>query len=252
MRLARIAVVMVVAVATLASVPAVSARKLTLGMDGLDVRHLKADLASLGYLPWSAVDTSFDQRTWHAVVALQGWQRIERDGAVGGHTRKALRAATRPVPTSRRAGIEIHIDAQVMLLVRGGRVTRAIHVSSGAGGRTPYGRFAIYSRQVMSWSRPFKVWMPLAQYFTGGIALHENPSVPAYPASHGCVRIPSEESAIAWSFGRLGDRVWVDAGHRVGRKPRRPRPSPAKVAARALASAISELRPFRIRAPQVT
>ena len=27
-------------------------------------------------------------------------------------------------------------------------------------------------------------------YFTGGYAIHGNPSVPPYPASHGCVRVP--------------------------------------------------------------
>ena len=32
------------------------------------------------------------------------------------------------------------------------------------------------------------LWYPL--YFKGGFAIHGYPSVPAYPASHGCVRIP--------------------------------------------------------------
>jgi lipoprotein-anchoring transpeptidase ErfK/SrfK len=27
-------------------------------------------------------------------------------------------------------------------------------------------------------------------YIVGGIAIHGNPSVPVYPASHGCIRIP--------------------------------------------------------------
>lgn len=153
-RLAWIAVVASCAIVALAAAPPASARKLTLGMAGLDVRHVKEDLAELGYLPRGAVDKHFDPRTWHAVVALQGWQRLPRDGTVGARTRRALRVATRPVPSSRRAGIEIHVDAQVMLLVRGGRTAHAIHISTGAGGSTPYGRYAIYSRQEMSWSRP--------------------------------------------------------------------------------------------------
>jgi lipoprotein-anchoring transpeptidase ErfK/SrfK len=32
------------------------------------------------------------------------------------------------------------------------------------------------------------LWYPL--YFLRGFALHGYPSVPAYPASHGCVRLP--------------------------------------------------------------
>ena len=32
------------------------------------------------------------------------------------------------------------------------------------------------------------LWYPL--YFLRGFAIHGYPSVPAYPASHGCVRVP--------------------------------------------------------------
>ena len=28
-------------------------------------------------------------------------------------------------------------------------------------------------------------------YFYGGYAIHGNPSVPPYPASHGCIRVPN-------------------------------------------------------------
>lgn len=245
-RLARIAAIASCTILALAAAPSASARKLTLGMAGLDVRHVKEDLAELGYLPRGAVDKHFDQRTWHAVAALQGWQRLPRDGMVGARTRRALRVATRPVPSSRRRGIEIHIDAQVMLLVSGGRTEHAIHISSGAGNGTPFGRYAIYSRQELSWSRPYKVWMPLAQYFVGGIALHQAPSVPAYPASHGCVRVPAEFAAVAWRHGRLGDRVWVEAGHKVVRRVRRARPDPSKAVMRAIAAALGRLRPLRV------
>src|SRR5262249_61511256 len=37
-------------------------------------------------------------------------------------------------------------------------------------------------------------------YFNGGIAVHGYPSVPTYPASHGCARIPMH---IADYFGTL-------------------------------------------------
>ncbi len=61
----------------------------------------------------------------------------------------------------------------------------------------------------MSWSVAFRVWMPLAQYSTGAYALHEFASVPAYPASHGCVRVPRSESRAVWRFGSIGMRVWT-------------------------------------------
>jgi lipoprotein-anchoring transpeptidase ErfK/SrfK len=96
----------------------------------------------------------------------------------------------------------------VLLIVAHGRVARAIHVATGMSGwSTPVGHCMIESRSLMSWSVPFKVWMPLAQYFHAGYAMHEFPDVPAYPASHGCIRLPSEEAQTVWQFGRIGKRL---------------------------------------------
>lgn len=193
---------------------------LQLGSSGAAVRDLQRTLVRGTYLPRAAVDGRFGLRTWHAVVAFQGWSRIGRDGIVGARTRGALRGLRRPVPWSSRTGYEVHIGEQVLLMVRAGRVVRAMHVSSGAGGATPVGHFRILRRERMSWSRRFHVWIPFAQYFSGGYAMHAYPSVPAYPASHGCVRLPTEEASTVWSFGRLRMRMWISsAGHRtVGRR----------------------------------
>lgn len=189
-----------------------AAPMLRLGSHGSRVRALQTTLARLTYLPSSAVSGTFDIRTWHAVVAFQGWSGLVRDGIVGPRTRAALAVARVPQPWSRAAGFEVHIRQQVLLLVRGGRVVRAIHVSTGMPGwPTPVGHFRILSRALLSWSAPFQVWMPLAQYFTDGYALHEFPDVPAYPASHGCVRVPAAEAQTVWDFGRVGMRVWTSA-----------------------------------------
>lgn len=180
------------------------------GSSGPAVRALQRALARLTYLPASAVDGVFDMRTWHAVVAFQGWSGIVRDGIVGPQTRAALTDARPPTPWSTADGIEVHIPQQVLLLVRGGRVVRAIHVSTGMPGwPTPVGHFTILTRDVEAWSIPFHVWMPLAQFFDSGYAIHEFPDVPDYPASHGCVRVPSEEAQTVWQFGRIGMRVWT-------------------------------------------
>lgn len=174
------------------------------------MRELQAELARLTYLPASAVDGVFGMQTWHAVVALQGWSGIGRDGVVGPQTRGALARARAPVPWSTATGIEVHIAQQVLLLVQGGHVVSAIHVSTGRPGwPTPSGHFTIQARYVMSWSIRFKVWMPLAQYFYDGYAIHEFSDVPDYAASHGCIRVPAEEARVVWSFGHIGMRVWT-------------------------------------------
>lgn len=195
---------------TAASAGRQAAGTLRLGSHGPAVRALQSALARLTYLPPDGVDGAFGEQTWHAVVAFQGWSGLIRDGVAGPLTLRALAHARRPVPWSTATGFEVHIAQQVLLLVRDGRVERAIHVSTGRPGwPTPVGHFTILERDLMSWSAPFQVWMPLAQYFDDGFALHEFSEVPAYPVSHGCIRVPSVEAQTVWRFGRVGMRLWT-------------------------------------------
>lgn len=184
-------------------------RVLRLGARGADVALLRRELARLRYLP-SGGGSVFDERTWHAVVALQGWRGLPRTGVVDRRTWKALRTAQVPAPWARiRRGVLIDTARQVLLLVDGGRTVRAIHVSTGAYGRTPRGRYSVYRKEILSWSVPFSVWMPYASYFVGGFAMHAYSSVPAYPASHGCVRIPPPEAPGVYRFAGYGTPVII-------------------------------------------
>ncbi|MGZ4481536.1 MAG: L,D-transpeptidase, partial [Gaiellales bacterium] len=70
----------------------------------------------------------------------------------------------------------------------------------------------VYRKERMSWSRPFQVWMPYANYLSSGYAMHEYPDVPVYPASHGCIRIPAGDSLVVWSFAALGTPVVIGSG----------------------------------------
>jgi lipoprotein-anchoring transpeptidase ErfK/SrfK len=103
----------------------------------------------------------------------------------------------------------VQLRRQVALLIEGNRVIRAVHVSSGAGGRTPQGSFRVYRKERYSWSVPFKVWLPWASYFTGGIAFHEFGSVPTYAASHGCIRVNHYDAPMLFGFAESGTRVDV-------------------------------------------
>jgi peptidoglycan hydrolase-like protein with peptidoglycan-binding domain len=183
---------------------------LAYGSRGPLVRTLQRSLARLRYLPPGSAQGTFDDRTWHAVIAFQGWHGLTRDGVVTPQVWRALGKARPPRPWGgMRNGLEIDIARQVLFLVADGRVVRAIHVSTGAGGATPLGRFAVYRKELMSWSVPFQVWMPYASYFYGGFAMHSYPSVPAYPASHGCVRVPPVEAPGVYSFASYGSPVWI-------------------------------------------
>lgn len=175
--------------------------RLHLGSRGPRVRALQRRLIGLGYLPSVAADGVFGMRTWHAVVAFQGWQRLHRDGIVGARTWSALASASRPRAWVRLArGLELDLQRQVLLVVARGRTIRAVHISSARPGYvTPRGRFRVYRRERLSWSAAYHVWMPYALYFSAGYAIHGFGLVPAYPASHGCVRMPLGEAPFVYA-----------------------------------------------------
>jgi hypothetical protein len=168
-------------------------------------------LALLGYLAAADVTGELDYLTTQALLAFQAWEDLVRTGTVTGGTQRALFRASRPEPRRSKPGrhVEIDRDLGVVLLVEGGDVQRVVHASTGVGGITPVGDFRVYVKSLMSWSVPFEVWMPYASYFRGGIAMHQSPDVPSYPASHGCVRLPEGEAKRVFAFVDVGTPVYV-------------------------------------------
>jgi hypothetical protein len=175
------------------------------------VRGVQLRLWMLGFLDRASVTGSPDYLFEQALLAFQGWYGLARTGTVTGETQLELFRAKRPKPVAHRSGtrVEIHRDLGVLLLIEGNEVVRAVHTSTGAGGGTPSGSFRVYRKETLSWSVPFSVWMPFASYFIGGIAMHEYPDVPSYPASHGCVRLPDGEAERVYQFAGLGTPVQV-------------------------------------------
>jgi hypothetical protein len=188
---------------------------LAYGDQGHDVRVFQQDLVDRGYLAADEVNGTYDYGTEQAVMALQGYNDLNHGGVRDGIATPVVRALAaggdRPKPKhGGPAHVEVSLSQQVVMLVmKGGTVARAIHVSSGAGGKTPAGNFSVQSKATMSWSKPFKTWLPFASYFTGGYALHQYPIVPGYPASHGCVRMPSTEAQRVYAFATLHMPVFV-------------------------------------------
>jgi N-acetylmuramoyl-L-alanine amidase len=175
-------------------------RVLRIGSRGADVLALERRLAGLRY-DVGRVDSVFDNSTFHGVVAFQKVNGLARDGAVGPKTRAKLARPASPRVIVRRAGssIEINLSRQVMVYARGGGIVRIFDISSGSGrlytvdgqtrrAITPTGNFRI-TRKINAWrtSKLGRLYRPA--YFYGGYAVHGSWSVPAYPASHGCVRV---------------------------------------------------------------
>jgi hypothetical protein len=178
-----------------------AAARLSARLSKEEVIEAERRLGELGYWPGVA-DGTWDLLTRHALVAFQKVEGRERTGLLTRGELQALRDAGRPVPLE--AGpphIEIDIRRQVLFVVDGeGLVVRVLPVSTGNEGsyfdqgkwqraHTPRGRFTV-QRQIEGWRRSTLGLLYYPSYFSGGIAVHGSPSVPAYPASHGCVRIP--------------------------------------------------------------
>jgi hypothetical protein len=175
------------------------------------LRDVQELLVDLGFMAPTGVTGQPGEETSIAVLAFQKWSGLPRTGVLDASVTAALLRATRPEPALRRPGrrVEILLGRQVALEVVDDRVERVFHISSGAGGRTPSGAFRVYRKERMSWSVPFSTWMPWASYFTGGIAFHAYPSVPAYPASHGCVRMMARDAPLLYTFATYGTPVDV-------------------------------------------
>jgi len=179
--------------------------------NGDQIRLAQTLLAASGWLDPSEVTGELDYATSQALTAFEAWHGLERDGALTTTSLESILHSTRPAPRHAETGraIEIYRDLGVLLLVENGQVVRAVHTSTGFGGRTPSGSFHVYRKEQLSWSVPFKVWMPWASYFVGGIAMHSYPYVPAYAASHGCVRLPAPEAPRVYAFAVQGTPVFV-------------------------------------------
>jgi lipoprotein-anchoring transpeptidase ErfK/SrfK len=106
--------------------------------------------------------------------------------------------------------LEVNKERQVLYVVRGSRVALIVPVSTAGlpGKFTPVGRFSIYRKVVGFDPSPLgTLYDPM--YFTGGYAIHGNPSVPPYPASHGCVRVPMWVAPHLYATNPYGETVYV-------------------------------------------
>lgn len=172
------------------------------GSKGPEVQALEQQLANQKY-DVGRVDGSFDAATGHAVLAFQKVHGLPRTSRATPEVLTKAASAGEPgalLPGGGATRVEVDLKRQVLFLYKGGALDKIVNISTGSGKRycvdgqcatavTPGGSYRI-TRRISGWrtSRLGKLYNPL--YFNGGIAIHGAASVPAYPASHGCVRIP--------------------------------------------------------------
>lgn len=114
--------------------------------------------------------------------------------------------------------IEIDTRAQTLVAFAGEKPIFKFRCSTGKRNGTPKGKFPI--RQKLRFNRalpefggtpiPYSLRLDVVK---GGrrrlIAIHAHPSVPNYPASHGCVRLRHTDAAKLFEWASVGDRVII-------------------------------------------
>ena len=156
------------------------------------MKKAQARLAEMGY--------GHDMRK--ALIVFQKWEDRKITGQLNRKEFDAIMSAD--APRARDSGYrhaEVDLDRQVLLLTDDeGAVTKILPVSTGSNKQynekgirglayTPSGRFRIYSK-ISGWRKSPLGLLYYPSYFSDGLAIHGNPSVPNSPQSHGCVRIP--------------------------------------------------------------
>jgi peptidoglycan hydrolase-like protein with peptidoglycan-binding domain len=198
-------------------------KKLKVGAKGAEVVALQQRLTELGY--WNGkADGHFGGTTQQAVFALQKAAGIGRDGTVGPKTQKALDQGVRPKAKSKAGSgylVEINLKKQLLMFVKDGQVVAALNTSTGSNRNyvyqgdtfladTPTGHFKV-GRQIDGVRHGPLGDLFRPKYFNGGIAVHGSPSIPPYPASHGCARVSNAAINWIWSTNKLPlkTKVWV-------------------------------------------
>jgi len=137
-----------------------------------------------------------------ALTVFQKWEGRKVTGQLNRSEYDAIMSADAPRPKDSGYGhVEVDLDRQVLLLTDSeGAVKKILPVSTGSNRHysekgmsglayTPRGRFRIYAK-LPGWKKSPLGLLYYPNYFSDGLAIHGNPSVPQRPESHGCIRIP--------------------------------------------------------------
>ena len=200
---------------------------------GNETARIQLRLFQLGF--WlSAADGQYGLTTKQAVMAFEKYMGLEADGKVDQATAEALTTITERPRARANAGTLVEVDKgkQVLFFVIDGRTEWILNTSTGNGKEyteedkntpgemisgvslTPSGLHKVNRERPDGWWEGDLGEIYRPKYFVGGVAVHGSNSIPAYPASHGCVRVSVPAMDWIWDSGIMPMRtpVWVHDG----------------------------------------
>ncbi|MCW2545266.1 MAG: heavy metal translocating P-type ATPase [Frankiales bacterium] len=189
-----------------------------------DVKAVQTQLTALHYYI-GAIDGERGASLRSAVMAFQKVQGLSADGGVGPKTLAALKAPKQPVLKGSGGGTRVEVDLtkQVLYLVKDGKIARILPVSSGNGKHyltksghvatalSPIGYYKI-TRRILGERHADLGTLYDPQYFYKGWAIHGSNSVPAHPASHGCIRVTRTDAKYLLKQISVGTAVYIYGG----------------------------------------
>lgn len=177
------------------------------GARGLAVRVLQRRLAADGYVVGRR--GVFDARTGRAVLAFRKLTGMPRTDIASADVFRRLARGEGSFHVrfpSHGRHVEADISHQVLALIDHGKAVHIYPTSTGAPATpTVRGSFRVYSRTPGYNSH----LMYYSSYFIRGYAIHGYDPVPAYNASHGCLRVPVPDAVAIYDWVRLGTPVDV-------------------------------------------
>lgn len=193
------------------------------------VADLQSRLNALGF--WNAGGGGYGLSTVQAVMAFQKWRGLPANTIVDNATAIALNLQLCRPAAGRSSGSLLEVDKakQIAYVIQNGQLTYIFNVSTGngrsydevdknaAGGRvigiaiTPTGTFNTYREYDVSRYEGDLGSLYRPKFIIGGVAIHGSPSIPNYPASHGCVRVANPVMDLIWNENLLPLRstVWI-------------------------------------------
>ena len=176
------------------------------GEKGVKVLLLQRALLREGFA--TPVTGYYDDATARGVLAFRKTNGLGRDGYASKQVFAMLARGQGAFKLRYpKAGKHVEFDwsRQVLVLARGGKPYRTYHTSSGtAATPTVFGTFRFYLQTPGTNSSG----MVHSSYFIRGYAVHGYASVPNYPASHGCLRVPIPNALQIFNWIDIGDTIY--------------------------------------------
>jgi hypothetical protein len=177
------------------------------GERGVKVLLLQRALAEQHFA--TPVTGYYDDGTARAVLAFRKTNDMSRDGyATHEVYAKLLRHRGAFQLRFPKAGKHVEFDwsRQVLTLAQNGKPYRTYHTSSGKSSTpTVFGTYHFYLQTPGTNAKG----MVDSSYFIGGYAIHGYADVPAYPASHGCLRVPIPNALQIFNWVDIGDPIFL-------------------------------------------